>query len=97
MVKTIETSNGTTEDAELLRAFVSKGCEESFAVLVQKYLGMVLGITLRRTGQRCLAEEIAQSVFAILARKAPRLKIESTLSSWLYRTAMIECSEALRQ
>ncbi len=45
MVKTRETSNGT-EDAELLRAFVSKRCEESFAALVQKYLGMVLGITL---------------------------------------------------
>ena len=68
-----ERESNQASDAALLRAFVASGSEEAFAALVEKYLGMVLGIAARRTGDHALAEEIAQNVFAVLARKARAL------------------------
>lgn len=44
-----------------------------------------------------LAQEIAQNVFAILARKAGGLKATPTLAGWLHRVTMVECSTSLRQ
>lgn len=93
----IEAPSGRWNDETLLRAFVSSGHEESFAALVQKYLGLALGIAMRRTGNRALAEEIAQNVFTILARKAGRLAGQPSLAGWIHRTTMIECAEAMRR
>lgn len=84
-------------DHELLRAYVTSRSESAFQALVQKYLGMTLGIARRRTGSPDLAEEIAQNVFAILARKAAGLKATPTLAGWIYRVAMVECTAALRR
>jgi len=58
---------------------------------------MVFNAALRKTGDRSTAEEVTQNVFTILARKAARLKNGSVLAGWLYRTAMFECSHALRR
>ncbi|MEW6303478.1 MAG: sigma-70 family RNA polymerase sigma factor [Verrucomicrobiota bacterium] len=85
------------EDSALLKAFSKSGAEDAFQALVQRHLGLVRGIALRRTGDSALAEEIAQNVFTVLARKAHRLMPHSTLAGWLYRTTMIECAEALRR
>jgi RNA polymerase sigma factor (sigma-70 family) len=84
-------------DEALLRAFAGSGSEKAFGALVEKYLGMVLGIATRRTGDRALAEEIAQDVFTILARKAKGLKTGSTLAGWIHRVTVIECAEARRR
>lgn len=67
-------------DTDLLREFVTSRSESAFSALVGKYLGMTLGIARRRTGHQQLAEDIAQNVFAILARKAPGLKATPTLA-----------------
>lgn len=93
----IEAPSGRWNDEKLLRAFVASGHEESFTALVQKYLGLALGIAARRTGNRSLAEEIAQNVFTILARKAGRLAGRPSLAGWIHRTTMIECAEAMRR
>lgn len=58
---------------------------------------MTLGIARRRSGSQDLAEEIAQNVFAILARKAAGLKATPTLGGWIYRVTMVECSATLRR
>jgi RNA polymerase sigma factor (sigma-70 family) len=58
---------------------------------------MVLGIARRRLGDNGASEEVAQSVFMILARKAKRLKPESSLSPWIHRVTLIECAEASRR
>jgi hypothetical protein len=47
-------------------------------------------------GDHSLAEEVAQNVFTALAAKAGRLKPKPTLAGWLYRAAMLECSELMR-
>jgi RNA polymerase sigma factor (sigma-70 family) len=84
-------------DRDLLAAFARAGSEDAFQRLVEKYLGLVYPLALRRTGQGPLAEEIAQNVFLVLARKAKRLSACPTLSGWLYRATMIESAEALRR
>jgi len=46
---------------------------------------------------RKLAEEVAQAVFIILARKADSLSPKTILPGWLYRTAGYVSSRALTQ
>lgn len=65
--------------------------------MVERHLGLVLGTAARRTGDRALAEEIAQTVFAILARKSRELVHHAALAGWLHRATAFECAEALRR
>lgn len=85
------------EDEALLRAFEKSGAETAFRELVRRHLGMVMGVAMRRTGDRGLAEEVAQQVFTALAAKAGRLNVKSSLAGWLYRATMLECSEMMRK
>ena len=85
-------------DDELLQRFLASGSdgERAFAALVEKYAGLVFTIALRRIGNREVAEEIAQNVFTILARKAWRIRAEAGLASWLHRATMLEAAKHLR-
>ena len=56
-----------------LEAFLTDRSDAAFEQLVAEHLGLVYGCALRRTRNPELAEDIAQQVFTILARKAPRL------------------------
>jgi RNA polymerase sigma factor (sigma-70 family) len=88
----------TSSDHELLRSFRNGPDSESgFRQLVGKYLGLVHGVALRRTGRESVAEDVAQSDFTVLARKSPRVEPGGTLAGWLYRCTVIECAEALRR
>jgi len=49
-----ERESNQASDAALLHAFVVTGSEEAFAALVEKHLGMVLGIAVRKTGDHGL-------------------------------------------
>ncbi len=86
-------------DEHLLRAFTvaGAGSQSAFEALVRRYLGFVLGIAMRRTGDRALAEEIAQNVFLVLARKAKRLRPADSLAGWLHRATVFECAGARRR
>lgn len=87
----------SSTDTALLEEFVRKGSELAFTELVERYLGLVLGVARRRIGNETLAEDIAQATFAILARKAAGLKATPTIAGWLYRVTMIECTAAIRR
>ncbi len=67
------TPDSKRSDGALLEAFVTRSDENAFRQLVDRYLDMVSGVALRRTGDHRLAEEIAQNIFIVLARKAPGL------------------------
>jgi RNA polymerase sigma factor (sigma-70 family) len=84
-------------DTELIRAWSVDRCEASFRELVEKYLGLVRGVALRRTGDPQLAEEIAQNVFILTARKAGRLQASPSLAPWLHHCAWSETTSALRR
>jgi RNA polymerase sigma factor (sigma-70 family) len=84
-------------DAELLQRYVRERDERAFAELVRRHLGLVYGAALRRTGGRAhLAEEIAQRVFADMARKAAALSHHPALTGWLHRSTRYAAIDAIR-
>ena len=63
-----------TPDNELLRRYAETNSEEAFAELVQRHLVLVYSAALRQVnGDTHLAQDIAQTVFTDLARKAASL------------------------
>jgi RNA polymerase sigma factor (sigma-70 family) len=84
------------EDRELLTAYVRDRSEEAFATLVSRYLDLVHSAALRQSGNSAQAQDVTQSVFLILARKAASLGPGTILSAWLYRTARFVSLEAIR-
>jgi RNA polymerase sigma factor (sigma-70 family) len=75
------------EDTELLRRYVETRSEAAFAELVQRRIGLVYAVALRTTRNAHRAEDVTQTVFADLARKAASLTDRPVLAGWLYRSA----------
>jgi len=71
--------------------------QPDFEQLVDEHQSMVYSLAVRMTGDRGLAEEIAQDVFLDLDRNLA--KIESPLHArfWLRRVAMSRATDALRR
>lgn len=78
----------------LLGRFASEGDEEAFRTLVNQSVTLVYSAALRQSrGDSHLAEEITQSVFTLLARKAGSLRGHPTITGWLF-TATRLCARA---
>ncbi|RYD24957.1 MAG: sigma-70 family RNA polymerase sigma factor, partial [Verrucomicrobiaceae bacterium] len=90
------TDPDSMDDAELLRRFAAERSEASFAVLARRHTGLVLDTALRITGSRPLAEDIMQTVFLQLARKAVGVAGSRTVAAWLHRAAVLESRAVLR-
>src|SRR5581483_2459335 len=75
------------DDMQLLRQYAATHSEEAFAALVSRHLNLVYSAALRQVQNPHYAEEIAQAVFLILARKCRALRSGVILSGWLYQTA----------
>ena len=84
------------EDGSLLRDYAETGSEAAFAALMKRHLGLVYSAALRRLGNRQAAEEVTQTVFCLLARKARTLRSEVALASWLYRSVNLEAAKCWR-
>ncbi len=85
------------DDTALLRLFVAEKSETAFTELVRRNLDMVYSAALRRVrGDSMLAQDIAQSVFTDLARKAKRLPPKVILAAWLHRATKLASAAALR-
>ena len=91
----IETEAQT--DGYLWSLFSERGDEAAFGSLVKRHSGLVMSTALRRTGSPELAQEVAQNVFASLARKASRLTVGESLAPWLHRAVVLETSALLRR
>jgi RNA polymerase sigma factor (sigma-70 family) len=82
-------------DWMLVLAYV-QGDEGAFERLVEKYFRMVHALAVRQVGDAHLAEEVAQSVFIILARKASKLSSSVSVCGWLVQTTRFVCRDALK-
>ncbi|HVS53934.1 MAG TPA: sigma-70 family RNA polymerase sigma factor [Opitutaceae bacterium] len=73
------------DDAELLRRYAQTRDEAAFAELVRRHLGFVYAAALRQVGGGAhRAEDVTQSVFVDLARKAATLAMRAEIAGWLY-------------
>src|SRR5476651_1834177 len=85
------------DDAALLRRYSGDRDEGAFAELVQRHLALVYGAALRQLGGAThRAEEVTQSVFTDLARKASSLARRDDLAGWLYTSTHFAAAKLKR-
>jgi len=86
-----------TQCQPFLAEYAATGSETAFRELVAGYLGLVYSAALRLVeGDAHQAEDIAQTVFADLARKARSLPADVMLGGWLHRHTCFVASNTLR-
>ncbi len=84
------------DDIALLKQYAESHSESAFAALVERHVNLVYSVALRSVGNAHAAEEIAQAVFIILARKAKSLGDQTVVSGWLYQTARLTAANFVR-
>jgi RNA polymerase sigma factor (sigma-70 family) len=86
-----------TPDSELLREFARTNSEDAFAEVVKRHVNLVYSAALRQVnGDAHLAQDVAQTVFADLARKAGPLAQRESLTGWLYTSAHFAAAKIVR-
>jgi RNA polymerase sigma factor (sigma-70 family) len=76
------------DDPELLDRYAHGHDQAAFAVLVERYGALVLGVARRQLADRQRAEDVFQATFLALARSATKLGSRATLANWLYTVAL---------
>jgi RNA polymerase sigma factor (sigma-70 family) len=75
-----------TDHRTLLADYAANGSEEAFRELVARYIDLVYSTAVRLVnGDTHRAEDVAQTVFADLARLAGKLSKDVMLGGWLHR------------
>ncbi len=86
-----------TDGKQLLAEYVTTGSELVFRELVTRYVDLVYSAAVRLVnGDTHLAEDISQTVFAALARKAPTLSPDVMLGGWLHRHTCFVAANTMR-
>ena len=86
----------TMDDWQLLQEYARNRSEAAFAKLISRHLDWVYSVAVRQVGDPHLAEDVAQSVFVLLARKAPELRPGTLVKGWLFRTTQHVAAHARR-
>jgi RNA polymerase sigma factor (sigma-70 family) len=87
----------TVNSRTLLSAYARDGSEGAFRELVERYVNLVYATALRLSdGNNPFAEDVAQTVFIDLARKARDLSDQVMLGGWLHRRTCHVAATMLR-
>ena len=84
------------QDRELLCQFVQTRSQEAFSQLVHRHMDPVYSSARRQVRNSQLAEDVAQAVFIILARKAAKLLDRDSLAGWLMKTTHLASLDAIK-
>ena len=83
-------------DGQLIREYVESKSQSAFTELAVRHASWVYSCALRRVRDPHVAEDVAQAVFIILAKKAPKLAEDITLNAWLFHVTRYAAAQALR-
>jgi RNA polymerase sigma factor (sigma-70 family) len=83
-------------DLDLLREYARTHADAPFAELVRRHIHWVHSAALRQVVDANLAEDVTQSVFIALSRKAGSLQRRRALHAWLFRATRYASATALR-
>src|SRR5258706_2687741 len=84
------------DDWELIESYAQRQSESAFKTVVERYAGLVYASALRQVREPQMAQDIAQAVFILLARKAGRLRKKTILSGWLLQTTRFVAGHVIR-
>src|SRR5438093_13691666 len=85
------------DDEQLLRRYADDRSECAFGELVNRYIDLVYSAALRVVnGDTHLAQDVTQTVFVHLARKARSLPRGVVLAGWLHRHTCFTAASAVR-
>ena len=87
----------TPSDLDLLQQFTRDHAQDAFTELVRRHVNLVYSAALRQVRSPQLAEEVAQSVFADLAREAGKLKPDTILTAWLHAVTRRTAIDVIRK
>src|ERR1022692_3164375 len=86
------------DSQKLLADYVKNGSESAFQDLVARYINLVHSTAVRLVnGDSHLAEDITQTVFVDLARKAHTLPPEVMIGGWLHRDTCFVAGTTMRR
>src|SRR5271170_4800972 len=89
-------------DLDLLDQYARENRQEAFAALLDRHLKLVYSAALRQVRSPQLAEEVAQSVFADLARDAGKIsgtgfQPANSVTPWLYTVTRRTAIDVIRK
>src|SRR5258705_8745723 len=84
-------------DPELLERYLDQNSDAAFAELVRRHFDLVYAAATRQlAGDAELARDVAQTVFADLAKKARSLTNRASLAGWLYTSTHFAAAKVVR-
>src|SRR5690349_17415002 len=84
-------------DAVLLAAYIASRSEPAFRRIVERHLPTVRAAARRQVRDPQLADDVAQAVFLLLARKPRSVRQPAMLSGWLLKATHFTCRDALKR
>jgi RNA polymerase sigma factor (sigma-70 family) len=96
-LKLVDPAQNAEDDMRLLRLYAEGGDERAFSTLVSRHMSWVYSACCRGLKDRHLAEDAAQAVFLILARRAKNISPKVRLSGWLFKTTRFAVADARKR
>jgi RNA polymerase sigma factor (sigma-70 family) len=81
------------DDRTLLRSYALNRDQAAFSELVRRHADLVYSAARRQVGDHHRAQEVTQSVFLALARKAGSLAEHPVLAAWLFQSTRLSSAK----